>query len=361
MSRAQSPSSGLCSVDSASGPHYQIQPGEVIGSRFKVRRILGYGAFGKVVEAVDLKDRTFKAVKIIRAEQRYIEEAKIEARILTKLKEFDSSPAARFVIISETFEFEDTYCIVFERLGRSLYSLLRKNQFKGLPMHVIGQIAKQVLETLDYFHNRVRLVHTDIKPENILLRREALVFDNTSQLFVPESVDVKMIDFGGATFMDEPHATLISTRPYRAPEVILELEWGQAADIWSVGCMLVELFTGQLLFPADDDYILLEMIAKVRGRMPRSMIRASPRGSELYDERLRFKWPSQKKQADGAKIVANQPYLEELIPNSCKSFRNLVYEMLEYDPNHRLSASAALSHPFFKEMLKHSRSRSTLR
>lgn len=131
MSRVQTPTSSLCSVDSVSGPHYQVQPGDILAARFKVRRILGYGAFGKVVECIDLKDRSFKAVKIIRAERHYIEEAKIEARILTRLKEFDRAPTARFVQIIETFEFENTYCIVSERLGRSLYSLLRKNQYKG--------------------------------------------------------------------------------------------------------------------------------------------------------------------------------------------------------------------------------------
>lgn len=130
MSRAQTPTSSFCSVDSDSGPHFQVQPGEVLASRFKVRRILGYGAFGKVVEAIDLKDKTFKAVKIIRPEQKYIEEAKIEARILITLKEYDLA-SAYFVRIFEAFEFEGTYCIVFERLGRSLYSLMRKNQYKG--------------------------------------------------------------------------------------------------------------------------------------------------------------------------------------------------------------------------------------
>jgi serine/threonine protein kinase len=339
-------------VDSASGPHFQISPGEIIASRFKVRRILGYGAFGKVVECINLQDRSFKAVKIIRSEQRYIEEAKIEARILTRLKEADPSPSARFVHIVETFEFENTYCIVFERLGRSLYSLLRKNHYKGnaysgLPINTIAGIARQVLETLQFFHKEVKLVHTDIKPENILLKKETLVFDAVSQVHVPETPDIKLIDFGGATFAeDDDHSRLISTRPYRAPEVVLELGWGAAADIWSVGCLLVELYTGQLLFPADNDIILLEMMNKVRGRMPRVLIRASPKRTDFYDERMRLRWPNPEKQAE---VAAGQPYLEDLIPNCHRSLRNLVYELLEYDPYHRPTASAALTHSFFKE------------
>lgn len=230
-----------------------------------------------------------------------------------------------------------------------------------MPIHIVAAIAKQVLEALDFFHTRVGLVHTDIKPENILLKREALYLDRIHQVYLPESTDVKLIDFGGATFTREDHAPLISTRPYRAPEVILEMGWGPAADIWSVGCMLVELYAGTLLFPADDDYVLLEMIAKVRGRIPRGMIRASPRGSELYDERLRFKWPDLKSQTEGLIILKSQPVLEELIPNSQRSFRNLVYELLEYEPIHRPTARAALTHAFFKSLQKHARSQSNIR
>lgn len=366
MSRTQSPpTSGLSPGSYGRNQLNQIQPGEVLASRFKVRRILGSGAFGTVVEVVDQKDRTFKAVKIIRAEKRYIEEAKIEADILTKLKDLDHSPSARFVLMKETLEFEGTYCIVFERLGCSLYSLLTKNQHKGkvqlgLPIRSIEAIAEQILETLDFFHSIAGLVHTDIKPENILLTRDALVFDRLSQVYVPEIVDIKFIDFGGATFADQEHSALISTRPYRAPEVILALGWGPAADLWSVGCLLVELYTGQMLFPAENDFVLLEMFAKVRGRIPRGMIRASPRGVDLYDERLRFKWPSAKKQAEGLKILEAQPVLEELISDDDIAFRNLVYELLEYDPGHRITARAALCHPFFKDGQSRSRSHSDL-
>ena len=62
------------------------------------------------------------------------------------------------------------------------------------------------------------------------------------------SSDVKLIDFGSATFDHEHHSTIVSTRHYRAPEVILEVGWSQPCDVWSVGCIMFELYTGYTLF-----------------------------------------------------------------------------------------------------------------
>ena len=60
--------------------------------------------------------------------------------------------------------------------------------------------------------------------------------------------DIQLIDFGSATFDHEHHSTIVSTRHYRAPEVILELGWAQPCDVWSVGCIMFELYTGYTLF-----------------------------------------------------------------------------------------------------------------
>ena len=60
----------------------------------------------------------------------------------------------------------------------------------------------------------------------------------------PATSNIKVIDFGSATFCDQYHSTIVSTRHYRAPEVILGLGWSFEADIWSIGCILVELVTG---------------------------------------------------------------------------------------------------------------------
>lgn len=81
-----------------------------------------------------------------------------------------------------------------------------------------------------------------------------------------------MIDFGGATFDDEHKSTIVNTRQYRAPEVILQLGWSFASDIWSVGCIAAELYTGELLFPTHSNTEHLALMERCIGRFPDSMV-----------------------------------------------------------------------------------------
>ena len=129
----------------------------------------------------------------------------------------------------------------------------------------------------------INLIHTDLKPENILL------VANTYQTFtynrtIPSSTHaghsahrqarqrrvlldtaIRLIDFGSATFDDEYHSKVVSTRHYRAPEIILNLPWSFPCDIWSVGCILVEFFTGDALFQTHDNLEHLAMMEAVVG------------------------------------------------------------------------------------------------
>ena len=99
--------------------------------------------------------------------------------------------------------------------------------------------------------HKFNLIHTDLKPENILLVSTKYSHDDNGKR-IPKSAEIKVIDLGSATFEDEYHTKIVSTRHYRAPEVILENGWSYAADIWSIGCILVELFTGK---PSKISYI----------------------------------------------------------------------------------------------------------
>lgn len=132
------------------------------------------------------------------------------------------------------------------------------------------------------------LIHTDLKPENILL------CDASHQVFtyshsIPSSRDssprnatqrkvlfrpeIKLIDFGSATFHDEYHSSVVSTRHYRAPEIILGLGWSYPCDIWSIGCILIEFFTGEALFQTHENIEHLAMIERVAHIIPTDMVR----------------------------------------------------------------------------------------
>jgi len=134
----------------------------------------------------------------------------------------------------------------------------------------------------------LNLIHTDLKPENILL------VDNSYQTFtynrtIPSSTtttsrssrhrkvllnpEIRLIDFGSATFEDEYHSSVVSTRHYRAPEIILNLGWSYPCDIWSIGCILVEFYTGDALFQTHDNLEHLAMMEPVcNGKIDKELV-----------------------------------------------------------------------------------------
>jgi dual-specificity kinase len=93
---------------------------------------------------------------------------------------------------------------------------------------------------------------------------------------VPRHTKIKLIDFGSATFNSHHHTAVISTRHYRAPEVILGLGWTYPCDLWSVGCILVELLVGEAVFQTHENREHLALMERTFGPLPHSMIHKSP-------------------------------------------------------------------------------------
>ena len=136
----------------------------------------------------------------------------------------------------------------------------------------------------------LNLIHTDLKPENILLVHNAyqtFTYNkqiptssttnqrNARQRRVLLDTEIRLIDFGSATFDDEYHSSVVSTRHYRAPEIILNLGWSYPCDIWSIGCILVEFYTGDALFQTHDNLEHLAMMESVcGGKIDTKLVRA---------------------------------------------------------------------------------------
>ena len=131
----------------------------------------------------------------------------------------------------------------------------------------------------------IQLTHTDLKPENILfvdpLDKSAAGGGGgggppeNGHGVLPASPRVALIDFGGATWQHEHHSSVVCTRQYRPPEVTLGLEWSAAVDLWSMGCILAELWTGHLLFSTHDEAEHLALMERSLGALPRAMLRAA--------------------------------------------------------------------------------------
>ncbi len=145
----------------------------------------------------------------------------------------------RFPIVNliDHFMFREHKCLTFELLGPSLYDLIKNRKNPGLPRDRVRRLMSSVLDGL-VFVRRANIIHCDLKPENVLLINS----DGTDDTLLDK---VKIIDFGSSCLVDKQCYPYIQSRFYRAPEVILRLNYGQPIDMWSFGCLVFEMIRGE--------------------------------------------------------------------------------------------------------------------
>jgi len=122
----------------------------------------------------------------------------------------------------------------------------------------LAYIARQCLIALNFVHS-LGLVHSDVKPENILLCSYS-------------RAKVKLIDFGSSCYLTDRQSSYIQSRSYRAPEVVLGLPYDGKIDVWSLGCVVAEMYTGEVTFQNDSIVSMLSRIEAICGPFPRHMI-----------------------------------------------------------------------------------------
>ncbi|KDO44120.1 hypothetical protein CISIN_1g013705mg [Citrus sinensis] len=147
--------------------HYVFAIGENLTPRYRILSKMGEGTFGQVVECFDNEKKELVAIKIVRSINKYREAAMIEIDVLQRLARHDIG-GTRCVQIRNWFDYRNHICIVFEKLGPSLYDFLRKNSYRSFPIDLVRELGRQLLESVAFMHE-LRLIHTDLKPENILL------------------------------------------------------------------------------------------------------------------------------------------------------------------------------------------------
>jgi dual-specificity kinase len=371
----------------------------VLYGKYVFLQQLGKGTFSKVVEALDISSDHRVAIKIFRACERYREACVDELHILDRLRaesaacfattgrdyrtsflghighEFQTSkPKTRGTYRrdrSVTPQFDDHCAIVFPLAGPSLLDVIKMNETHGMPVEMVRSVVFQILTCLQLCH-KINIVHTDVKPENILFLSRDVIGAPGCKL--PVHSAVTLIDFGNAvdtaTFQKESHNArahssssgqteeilsclsrkIIQTRHYRAPEVIFGSGWSTPADLWSVGCLIPELLTGKCLFMVHRDDEHLAMMERVLGRISRREMDTFANGDAyrtLVDSSGRLRVPSAGR--DGTK---NDMDKLARLEDQCESRRNpelldLVRKLLQYDPKWRCTAAEALGHPFF--------------
>ncbi|PSS13622.1 Serine/threonine-protein kinase [Actinidia chinensis var. chinensis] len=341
--------------------HYMFELGENLTLRYKILRKIGEGTFGQVLECWDREAKEMVAIKVVRSIKKYREAAMMEIDVLQLLERYDKS-GSRCVQIRNWFDYRNHICIVFEKLGPSLFDFLRKNNYRSFPVDLVREIGRQLLECVAFMHD-MRLIHTDLKPENILFVSPDYVKvpdckvaswsqkDGSCFKRLPKSSAIKVIDFGSTAYEHQDHNYIVSTRHYRALEVILGLGWSYPCDIWSVGCILVELCSGEALFQTHENLEHLAMMERVLGPMPHHMLKRVDRHAEKYIRRGRLDWPEGATSRESIKAVLKLHRLQNLVihhvDHSAGDLIDLLQGLLRYDPSLRMTAHQALRHPFF--------------
>ncbi|OSS54971.1 hypothetical protein B5807_00639 [Epicoccum nigrum] len=353
---------------------YILYVNDILGSeesghknRYLILDVLGQGTFGQVVKCQNLKTQEVVAVKVIKNRTAYFNQSMMEVSVLDLLnKQMDKNDDHHLLRLKDTFIHRQHLCLVFELLSVNLYELIKQNQFRGLSTTLVRVFAQQLINGLALL-GKAKLIHCDLKPENILLKNL-------------ESPIIKIIDFGSACDERQTVYTYIQSRFYRSPEVLLGLPYSAAIDMWSLGCIVVELFLGLPLFPGSSEYNQVSRITEMLGLAPQWMLEMGKQSGEFFEKtqdeygrkNYRLKSMEQYSREHGTKeqpskkyfsattlpdIIRNYPMpRKNMKPNEIEremanraAFIDFAQGLLNLNPLERWTPAQAKLHPFITQ------------
>ncbi|KAK5613628.1 SRSF protein kinase 1 [Crenichthys baileyi] len=161
--------------DYCKGGYHHVKVGDLYNGKYHVIRKLGWGHFSTVWLAWDIQVKRFVAMKVVKSAEHYTETAVDEIKLLKSVRNSDPDDPKREMVVQLLDDFKISgvngthVCMVFEVLGHHLLKWIIKSNYQGLPLSCVKSIIRQVLQGLDYLHTKCQIIHTDIKPENILM------------------------------------------------------------------------------------------------------------------------------------------------------------------------------------------------
>ncbi|RCV12992.1 hypothetical protein SETIT_2G311200v2 [Setaria italica] len=391
------------------GGYHAVRPGDQFAAgRYVAQRKLGWGNFSTVWLAFDVQSQRYVALKIQKSAPEFAQAALHEIEFLSEITKRD--PSNRKCIIQLIDHFKHTgpngqhICLVFEFLGDSLLKLVQYNRYKGIGFDRVKRICKSILVGLDYLHNELGIIHSDLKLENVLLvstidpskdpirsglkpnlekpegnpngevglnpiekklkmrarrvlaklaeKRKSVVESSRSERSL-DGIDLtcKIVDFGNACWADKQFTDFIQTRQYRAPEIILGAGYSFSVDMWSFACIAFELATGEMLFTPkeghgyseDEDHLALMM--ELLGKMPKKIATMGTRSKEYFDRHGDLKRIRRLKLSSVERILVDKYKISE---SDAREFANFLCPLLDFAPEKRPTAAECLKHPWLQ-------------
>lgn len=289
-------------------------------NRYRKIEKLGQGSYGVVYKAEDLK----KNGQVVALKKQLLDtkDEGIPSSTLREISILKELPHPNVVRLLEVFTLEKKLWLVFEFLDLDLHDYINSLEGANVDIGLAKSYLYQLLKGLEFCH-ACRIIHRDLKPQNLLI-------DLTGT--------IKICDFGLARSFSLPVRALtheVVTRWYRAPEVLLgSRRYSTPVDVWSVGCIFVEMLVSKPMFPGDSEIDQLYRIFNILGTPTEAIW---PGVSQLPFYREDFpRWK-------GVDLLEQIPVLGE---DGC----DLLKQMLAYDPAKRISAREALKHPYLADV-----------
>jgi serine/threonine protein kinase len=387
--------------------------GMILDNRYILLHKIGTGGFASVWLSYyinDPKKQYYYAIKIQNPE--YYKEGKLEVNTFLKISKIQSEYLINMI---EHFKFKPlqskqyAICMVFELMACSVYQLIRRGKYKkGLPPEIVYNISLQIIRGVKDIHNKLKMIHTDIKPENILIKgyeknikylinevdkynlsnmyKELLDNEkNNSSLSLKKNKNIKKLkqivknkmkeqvitimdnikqnsdsvsekelededmnniqvvisDFGSIIDLNDYNKKAeIQTRYYRAPEIVLKSGFDERCDIWSLGCSIYEILTGDILFdPEKDDsysrdFHHIYWFYEICGDIPKWMIEKSDRKKEFFNKNGKF-LANKPETWDIKEVIKEEKQIDIIDNEKLEQVINMIDSMLKINPNER--------------------------
>ncbi|EEB15251.1 mitogen-activated protein kinase ERK-A, putative [Pediculus humanus corporis] len=288
--------------------------------KYKVLSQIGEGSFSEVLKCQERETGNLFAAKRLKKDYHSLAEVTESPEVIA-MRKLSHHPNILHIIEFHVDPIPGKVTFIFELMEMSLYDMM-KNRKRPLPELRVKRYLYQLLKGLDHLHHH-GIFHRDIKPENILIKNEI----------------IKLADLGSirGAYSRPPYTEYISTRWYRSPECLLTTGYyGPKMDVWACGCVFYELLTTKPLFPGTNEVDQITKIHDVLGtpntRLLAKFYRHKSRNCEYF---------FQAKTGSG---------LSCLLTNLTDNGRDILKQMLTYDPEHRINVRRLLEHRYFNDL-----------